>query len=156
SFEQACTIITQAVNGSISHRPCGPGGPGGGELPCRRGVLPGRLWALPPGEEGMGPGRPGADARITNRGLAMTANGSVLPENGPGRSVDTPLPGARAALLLLLTINLFNYIDRQVLAAVVPEIRRELFEAPGAPAVAAGDRSFAVHFVTWLRDTFGL
>jgi MFS family permease len=36
------------------------------------------------------------------------------------------LPGARAALILLLSINLFNYIDRQVLAAVEPEIRRDL------------------------------
>jgi MFS family permease len=31
-------------------------------------------------------------------------------------------PGAISALLLLLTINLFNYIDRQVLAAVEPPI----------------------------------
>ncbi len=37
-----------------------------------------------------------------------------------------PLPGARTALILLLIINLFNYIDRQVLAAVEPEIRRAL------------------------------
>src|SRR5438874_12111134 len=35
------------------------------------------------------------------------------------------LPGARAALALLLAINLFNYIDRQVLAAVVPKIEVE-------------------------------
>lgn len=40
--------------------------------------------------------------------------------------------GARTALVLLLTINLFNYIDRQVLAAVEPEIR-ETFFAPGDP-----------------------
>ncbi len=40
---------------------------------------------------------------------------------------DVPLPGARAALLVLLTINLFNYIDRQVLAAVVPDIRKAFF-----------------------------
>lgn len=33
--------------------------------------------------------------------------------------------GARAALALLLAINLFNYIDRQVLAAVVPLIRSD-------------------------------
>ena len=37
---------------------------------------------------------------------------------------EEPLPGARGALFLLLAINLFNYIDRQVLAAVVPDIRR--------------------------------
>ncbi len=39
---------------------------------------------------------------------------------------------ARTALVLLLTINLFNYIDRQVLAAVEPEIRATFF-APGDP-----------------------
>ncbi|MBA3856889.1 MAG: MFS transporter [Cyanobacteria bacterium PR.3.49] len=40
-------------------------------------------------------------------------------------------PGAKSALWLLLAINLFNWIDRQVLAAVVPNIREEFF-APGA------------------------
>jgi MFS family permease len=45
-----------------------------------------------------------------------------------------PLPGARQALLLLLAINLFNYIDRQVLSAVEPEIRKHYLSAdsPGA------------------------
>lgn len=37
------------------------------------------------------------------------------------------LPGARVSLVLLLLINLFNYIDRQVLAAVEPLIAAELF-----------------------------
>ena len=32
-------------------------------------------------------------------------------------------PRGRPALLLLLSMNLFNYIDRQVLAAVEPQIR---------------------------------
>ena len=51
----------------------------------------------------------------------MTANGSshAVPE---GRT--TPMPGARVALLLLLSINLFNYIDRQVLAATVENIEK--------------------------------
>jgi MFS family permease len=40
---------------------------------------------------------------------------------------DVAIPGARHALLLLVLIKLFNYIDRQVLAAVVPEIRKEFF-----------------------------
>lgn len=39
----------------------------------------------------------------------------------------TPLPGARMALALLLSINLFNYIDRQVLAAVIPALETEFF-----------------------------
>jgi MFS transporter, Spinster family, sphingosine-1-phosphate transporter len=34
----------------------------------------------------------------------------------------TPMPGATAALVLLLGINLFNYIDRQVLSAVLPKL----------------------------------
>ena len=38
-----------------------------------------------------------------------------------------PKSGSRAALSLLLGINLFNYIDRYVLAAVEPEIRRTFF-----------------------------
>src|SRR5688572_22111698 len=38
---------------------------------------------------------------------------------------------ARTALALLLLINLFNYIDRYVLAAVVPEIQKTLL--PGDP-----------------------
>ena len=43
-----------------------------------------------------------------------------------------PNPGARTALALLLGINLFNYIDRFVLAAVEPNIRAAFF-APGDP-----------------------
>jgi sugar phosphate permease len=37
------------------------------------------------------------------------------------------LPGARASVALLLAINLLNYIDRYVLAAVEPLIRQEFF-----------------------------
>ena len=40
-----------------------------------------------------------------------------------------PNYAARSALLLLLTINLFNYIDRQVLAAVEPDIRAHILRA---------------------------
>jgi len=49
---------------------------------------------------------------------------------------DRAFPGARGALALLLLINLFNYIDRNVLAAVVPWIRDEFF-GPGAAAPGA-------------------
>ena len=38
-----------------------------------------------------------------------------------------PAPGGRTALWLLLAINLFNDIDRQVLASVEPEIRAHFF-----------------------------
>ena len=44
---------------------------------------------------------------------------------------------ARRALVLLLFINLFNYVDRQVLAAVVPSIEHSFFGAGGAAARSA-------------------
>src|SRR5262245_49745827 len=50
--------------------------------------------------------------------------GTTQPASGGPQA---PLPGARSALVLLLLINLFNYIDRQVLAAVEPNIRAEFF-----------------------------
>ena len=51
-------------------------------------------------------------------------------DNSPARS------GARLALGLLVAINLFNYIDRFVLAAVEPNIRAAFF-APGDPYAMA-------------------
>jgi MFS family permease len=44
--------------------------------------------------------------------------------------------GARSALALLLGINLFNYIDRWVLAAVEPNIRATFFAATDPNAMA--------------------
>jgi MFS family permease len=61
---------------------------------------------------------------------AMTQNGLT-----PAKSLAPSgrIQGARIALTLLLLINLFNYIDRQVLAAVEPEIQAELLpEDPNA------------------------
>jgi len=40
---------------------------------------------------------------------------------------DRALPGAMPALILLLLINMFNYIDRYVLVAVEPAIRQHFF-----------------------------
>ncbi len=58
-----------------------------------------------------------------------------MTERLPG---DPPFAGARRALVLLFFINLFNYIDRQVLAAVVPSIERSFFGAANGagPSVA--------------------
>ena len=63
----------------------------------------------------------------------------------------TPLPGARTALILLLSINLFNYIDRYVLAAVVPHLREAFFSGtdPAAGATWVGG------FLAWFQGTFG-
>ena len=52
----------------------------------------------------------------------------------PGNS--RPRSGARAALSLLLGINLFNYIDRYILAAVEPKIRETFFAATDLDAKA--------------------
>ncbi len=57
------------------------------------------------------------------------------------------ISGARLGLALLLAINLFNYIDRSVLSAVLEWIDRE----PGF--FAAG--STVVHFRDWFEHAFG-
>jgi MFS family permease len=62
----------------------------------------------------------------------------------PSKSI--PNPGARAALVLLLGINLFNYIDRFVLAAVEPNIRATFF-APGDPNAMAMTGTLAPAFL---------
>jgi len=56
-----------------------------------------------------------------------TASNPRPPEHSDGAR-----RGARPALLLLIAINLFNYIDRQVLAAVVPQIKRTYFGENGS------------------------
>ncbi len=75
----------------------------------------------------------------------MTAHMTLTPApNAAGPGQDAPLAGARPALVLLLAINLFNYIDRQVLAAVLPRIEEAL--VPGHP-----DAKF---LLGWLTTAF--
>jgi MFS family permease len=63
--------------------------------------------------------------------------------------MDVPKTRATIALTLLVLINLFNYIDRQVLAAVEPEIRKELFTD------ASGNESDdAKYWTGWLATAF--
>ncbi|TAK94758.1 MAG: MFS transporter [Verrucomicrobia bacterium] len=71
--------------------------------------------------------------------------------DAPSRSTpDAPaLPGARSALALLLFINLFNYLDRYVLAAVVPDLRHEFFNSGGDTTSALGG------FLNWFQTSFG-
>jgi MFS transporter, Spinster family, sphingosine-1-phosphate transporter len=72
-----------------------------------------------------------------------------------------PFPGAWSALALLLGINLFNYIDRQILAAVEPEIRSTFFAPNDINAMAktgALGTAFLVSYMIsapllgWLAD----
>jgi MFS transporter, Spinster family, sphingosine-1-phosphate transporter len=62
------------------------------------------------------------------------------------------MSGARTALFLLLAINLFNYIDRQVLAALEPDIRASFFSANDANAMTKtgllGDAFFVTYMVS--------
>jgi MFS transporter, Spinster family, sphingosine-1-phosphate transporter len=69
------------------------------------------------------------------------------------------VPGASAALWLLLAINLFNFIDRYVLASVLPKIETD-FHASGFQAGAL-QTAFLVSYMLfapafgWLGDRFG-
>jgi MFS family permease len=81
------------------------------------------------------------------------ASGQTMTES---RSV--PLPGARLALVLLLIINLFNYIDRYILAAVESDISKELLE-PDDPNVGKKMGALAMAFLVSymvLSPVFGL
>lgn len=61
--------------------------------------------------------------------------------------------GANSALTLLLLINLFNYIDRQVLSAVVGPIKKTFFNADGELSAAGSDAFNAA--IRWLQHQLG-
>src|SRR5215212_4619625 len=58
--------------------------------------------------------------------------------------------GARTALFLLLAINLFNYIDRQILAALEPDIRATFFAADDVNAMTKTGLLGVAFFVTYM------
>ena len=75
---------------------------------------------------------------------------ALLPQATETSSPDSPpLPGAPLSLALLLCINLFNYVDRQVLAAVEPSIQKTLFpnKLSDDPVVLGMMGSLATAFV---------
>jgi len=61
--------------------------------------------------------------------------------------------GAHSALALLLFINLFNYIDRQVIAAVVGPIKRTFFNQSGELSAAGSDSINAA--LRWFEQQLG-
>ncbi len=74
-------------------------------------------------------------------------------KEGEGPANNNPptarFPGATQALLLLLAINIFNYVDRQILSAVVPNIRSEFFGPDKQPGPV-------VHtLLSWLESILG-
>ena len=68
----------------------------------------------------------------------------------------SPLPGARLSLILLLTINLLNYIDRFVLSAVEPKIRADFgitrTQSGYLPFVFIISYMVCAPFFGWLAD----
>src|SRR4029077_4715728 len=73
------------------------------------------------------------------------------------------MSGARIALFLLLAINLFNYIDRQILAALEPDIHASFFAADDVNAMTKtgllGDAFFITYMISapilgFLADRF--
>src|SRR4026209_630768 len=60
------------------------------------------------------------------------------------------MSGASGALFLLLAINLFNYIDRQVLAAVEPDIRATFFAPDDVKRMTKTGLLGVAFFVTYM------
>src|SRR6267142_4391384 len=74
-----------------------------------------------------------------------------------------PSSAAKTALFLLLAVNLFNYIDRQILAALEPDIRATFFAASDVHAMTKtgllGDAFFVTYMISapilgFLADRF--
>jgi len=63
---------------------------------------------------------------------------------------EKPPSGARTALFLLLAINLFNYIDRQILAALEPDIRASFFAPSDVNAMTKTGLLGDAFFVTYM------
>ena len=64
-------------------------------------------------------------------------------------SSSTKFPHAKAALTLLLFINLFNYIDRYLLASVMPYIEKTFFSSPQGPG------GLVAHLLDQFQHRFG-
>src|SRR5881392_4470896 len=79
--------------------------------------------------------------------LALGKLQSQLPMESASK---TPLSDARTALFLLLAINLFNYIDRQILAALEPDIRASFFAANDVNAMTKTGLLGDAFFVTYI------
>jgi hypothetical protein len=111
---------------------------------AKAAIIP-RTTGLASSQENLdtSPGRNPTD--LLPRGPRMTAIANQPAAAHLDR--DRAMPGANQALLLLLAINLFNFLDRQVLAAVERQIRLEvLIDETGQPLVGSGMLSGALMF----------
>jgi MFS transporter, Spinster family, sphingosine-1-phosphate transporter len=82
---------------------------------------------------------------IYNRHLA-----NCNPQLSMQPSEKNAMSGARGALFLLLAINLFNYIDRQVLAALEPDIRATFFAPDDVNRMTKTGLLGVAFFVTYM------
>jgi len=82
---------------------------------------------------------------IYNRAVA-----NCNPQLSMQASRQKPMSGARGALFLLLAINLFNYIDRQVLAALEPDIRATFFAPDDVNRMTKTGLLGVAFFVTYM------
>jgi MFS family permease len=73
--------------------------------------------------------------------------------NGQSQNSEISYSGNRSALALLLFINLFNYIDRQVVSAVVGPIKRTFFNENG-DLIAEGSDSLNAA-IRWFEHQVG-
>jgi len=76
--------------------------------------------------------------------------GNCNPQLSMQPSGQKAMSGARGALFLLLAINLFNYIDRQVLAAVEPDIRATFFAPDDVNRMTKTGFLAVAFFVTYM------
>jgi MFS transporter, Spinster family, sphingosine-1-phosphate transporter len=76
--------------------------------------------------------------------------GNCNPQLSMQPSGQKAMSGARGALFLLLAINLFNYIDRQVLAAVEPDIRATFFAPDDVNRMTKTGLLAVAFFVTYM------
>ena len=79
-----------------------------------------------------------------------------------GRSLHPPVPGAGRALGLLIAINLCCYLDRYILAAILPAVKAEFLAGDADPNGKAGllTTAFIVSYMItapifgWMADRF--
>ena len=81
-----------------------------------------------------------------------------MKHSGPGRvaaveNAVASFPGANSALTLLLLINMFNYIDRYVLSAVVSPIKKTFFNQHGV--ATAGGSDLLTSVIHWFQTRAG-
>src|SRR5262249_27098675 len=86
-----------------------------------------------------------ASFMIYNR-RAANCNPQLSMQPGENKTISD----ARTALFLLLAINLFNYIDRQVLAALEPDIRATFFAPDDVNRMTKTGLLGVAFFVTYM------